>query len=133
MGFKILSLIIPIFLAIWIHRKLIPKLLQRRREKEWIKDLKPRYATVLSDSLVELSIIYLGRKLEDPSITLLYCIYRLPIQNNITRLLNARYFIEAYNDTDPSILAWTDRKEEVYNFLTDVIEKARIWEKKRKE
>ena len=97
MGFKILSLIIPILLAIWIHRKLIPKLLQRRREKEWIKGLKPSYSTELSDTLVELSIIYLGRKLDDPSITLLDCIYRLPIQN------------------------------------TDVIEKARIWEKKRRK
>ena len=131
MGFKILSLIIPIFLAIWIHRKLIPKLLQKRREKEWIKDIKPGYSTELSDTLVELSIIYLDEKLRDLDITLLDCIYRLNVSSrNVMRLLNARFFLEAYNDTNPSILTWTDRDEEVYDFLTDVIEKARIWEKK---
>ena len=134
MGFKILSLIIPILLAIWIHRKLIPKLLQRRREKEWIKDIKPGYSTELSDTLVELSIIYLDEKLRDLDITLLDCIYRLNVSSrNVMRLLNARFFLEAYNDTNPSILTWTDRDEEVYDFLTDVIEKARIWEKKRRK
>lgn len=131
MGFKILSLIIPVLLAIWIHRYLIPRYFQYRREKEWLKDIEPRYATELSDSLVELSIIYLNRKLNDPDTTLLDCIYRINSEDKIMRLLNARYFLEAYNTND--ILNWTDRDDEVYDFLTDVTEKARIWERKRRK
>ena len=47
------------------------------------------------------------------------------------KVLNVRYFIEAYDTMKPSILTWEDRNEQVYDFLQDVTKEARIWERKR--